>query len=148
MNKEIGNKIIQQKTKVGNIKFFCPQEKAEWRATTLLTKEPETISWINSFNKKDILWDIGANIGMYSLYAGIKGINTLSFEPSPSNYWVLCKNIEINKLDEKISAYCIAFNNKTKLDTFYMAKTGIAEALNSFGEIKGWDGKPFNVSLK
>ena len=38
------------------------------------TKEKETIEWINSFekNKNMILWDIGANIGIYSIYAALK----------------------------------------------------------------------------
>ena len=58
----------------------------------LFKKEPETISWINNFykfkiNKKIKFWDIGANIGVYSIYAGkkYKNIEIVSFEPSTSN---------------------------------------------------------------
>lgn len=102
-----------QKTDFGEIKFFCPGELTEWRARTLLTKEPETIEWINTFSQTDTFWDIGSNVGMYSLYAALKGLLVLSFEPSPSNYYLLNRNIEINKMDDKISAYCIAFNDTT-----------------------------------
>ena len=37
----------------------------------LLTKEPGTIAWIEGFTEDDVFWDVGANVGLYSLYAGI-----------------------------------------------------------------------------
>jgi len=40
-----------------------------WRFKTLFEKEPETIDWINSFRKEDVFWDIGANVGIYSIWA-------------------------------------------------------------------------------
>jgi len=140
--------ILTEETAFGKISFFCPGKIPEWRAKTLLTKEPETIEWINGFNKTDILWDIGANVGVYSLYAALRGLSVLAFEPSPSNYYLLSRNIEINKMDENISAYCIALNNVTKLDSFYMANTELGGALNSFGEARDWQGKVFEASLK
>jgi len=139
---------VSQNTAFGPIKFFCPGKLPEWRAQTLLTKEPETLEWIGTFKDADILWDIGANVGVYSLYAAIKGHTVLSFEPSPSNYYLLSRNIEINKFDNKISAYCIAFNDITKLDVFFIANTALGGALNSFGEAVDWQGKPFTASLK
>jgi len=140
--------ILINKTDFGSISFFCPGKIPERRAKTLLTKEPGTIEWINGFNEADVFWDIGANVGVYSLYAASKGLSVLAFEPSPSNYYLLSKNIEVNKMDDKISAYCIALNNNTKLDIFYMANTELGGALNSFGEANDWQGKTFTVSLK
>ena len=80
--------IVSQKTDFGTIKFFCLGKTPEWRARTLLTKEPETIEWINTFSDKDVFWDIGANVGVYTLYAALRNIAVLSFEPSPSNYYL------------------------------------------------------------
>ena len=140
--------ILTQKTNFGTISFFCPSEISEWRAKTFFTKEPETIEWIDGLNDGGVFWDIGANVGTYSLYAALRGLSILAFEPSPSNYYVLSKNIEINKMDEKISAYCVALNNVTKLDSFYMANTELGGALNSFGEARDWQGKVYKASLK
>lgn len=56
--------IVSQKTDFGAINFFCPGKHPEWRAQTLLTKEPETIERINTFSDKDVFWDIGANGGV------------------------------------------------------------------------------------
>ena len=139
--------ILIEKTNFGSISFFCPGQIPEWRAKTLLTKEPDTIEWINSFNERDVFWDIGANVGVYSLYASLRGLSVLAFEPSPGNYYLLSKNIEINKMDDKILAYCIALSDKTKLDIFYMSNTELGGALNSFGEARDYRGKKFTPSL-
>ncbi len=85
--------IFSQQTDFGIIKFFCPGKIPKWRALTLLTKEPETLEWIETFQDTEILWDIGSNVGVYSLYAAMKGHSVLAFEPSPSNYYLLSRNI-------------------------------------------------------
>ena len=88
------------------INFFCPNELTKWRVKTLYEKEPETLDWIDNFeqNKQIIFWDIGANIGLYSIYASVKfkNINVISFEPSSSNLRILSRNISINNLENKI----------------------------------------------
>ncbi len=140
--------IIVQSTDFGNISFFSPGKLPVMRAYDLLTKEPETIEWINNFNEADVFWDIGANIGVFSLYAALRRLSVIAIEPSPSNYYLLCKNIEINNMDERISALCIAFNDVNKLDFFYMANTELGSALNSFGEPIDWQGEYFRPSYK
>ena len=68
--------------------FFTPNEIIDWRVHTLLTKEPETLEWIDQFKGDEIVfWDIGANIGLYSIYAALKhkNIKIISFEPSVNN---------------------------------------------------------------
>ena len=140
--------ILTQKTNFGTISFFCPSEISEWRAKTFFTKEPETIEWIDGLNDWGVFWDIGANVGTYSLYAALRGLSILAFEPSPSNYYLLSKNIELNKVDEKISSYCIAFNHQTGLDALHMSSTGLGDALNNFGEARDWQGSIFTAVLK
>lgn len=139
---------ISQSTNLGKILFFSPGVLPVYRAQTLLTREPETIEWINTFKESDILWDIGANVGLYTLYAAKKGHAVLAFEPSPSNYYLLGRNIEINKLDNKVLAYCIALNDISKLDTFYMSNPELGGALNTFGEATDWQGKPLSFQLR
>ena len=67
------------------ISFFIPNQLTEYRVDTFFTKEPETLEWIDTFdrNKDLIFWDIGANVGLYSIYNALKNVNskTISFEP-------------------------------------------------------------------
>ena len=73
LNKSVNNfKIKNDDT---SLNFFCPNYLIKYRIDTFLTKEPETISWINSFNQEDIFYDVGSNIGLYSCYAAKKKKN-------------------------------------------------------------------------
>ena len=112
-------------------------------------KEPETIEWIDRFEENSVFWDIGANVGVYSLYVGLKkGVEVMAFEPATPNLYVLNRNIEINQLEEKILAFGIAFNDVTCLDQFYMSNTEVGSALHSFSQATDWQGKSFSPKFK
>lgn len=68
------------------------------RYQTRYTKEPETISWVDSFADTDVFIDIGANIGIYSLYCASRhaGIEICAVEPVEINYRRLKENIALN----------------------------------------------------
>ena len=137
------------KTPYGNILFYCTSWIAVARAKTLLSKEFETIKWINNFPKDSSFWDIGANIGTFSLYAGKKGISkVLSFEPLYSNYMALMKNIEINNLSHNISGYSFAFNEVSSLDYFFIRDTKTGRSGNSFGQNKDQYGNIMQTTHK
>jgi FkbM family methyltransferase len=136
-------------TKRGRIAFYCLGEVALWRARTLLTKEPETIEWIDSFRDGDVFWDIGANVGVYTLYAAITGkLDVLAFEPSASNYLLLNRNLEINRLSERVRAYCVAFAGETRIDALNMQSTQFGGAMSSFAEQRDYAGERFVPSFR
>lgn len=133
---EASDQLVETvRTARGNIAFACPSALTLWRARTLTTKEPETLEWIDSFSHGDTLWDVGANVGIYSLYAGISGTcRVLAFEPAAGNYYLLNRNIEINGLGDKVQAFCIAFNDRSVLDALNMQSTELGAALSGFSE--------------
>ena len=117
-NEFLQNDSYKKKIILGKlIKFFVPNNITNWRVDTFFTKEPETLKWIDSFDKKKkiIFWDIGANIGLYSIYNSLKNKNskTISFEPSTSNLRVLSRNISINNF-KNINIMPIPLTNKQK----------------------------------
>ena len=97
-------------------KFFSPNSIIKWRLETFFTKETETLQWIDNFSgKKEIIfWDIGANIGIYSIYAAQKhdNIKIIAFEPSTNNLRTLSRNIYLNDLTEKVIISQIALSDK------------------------------------
>ena len=121
------------------IKFFVPNRLLERRVDTYFSKEPETLEWIDSFEKKTnlIFWDIGANIGLYSIYNSLKHpkSTTIAFEPSSSNLRVLTRNISINNLEKNIKVVSIPLTNKENIFQ-EMKESQFVEggSLNSFGE--------------
>lgn len=86
-------------------------------------KEPETVSWIESFVKPgDVFYDIGANVGAYSFVAwaaGGKKSKIYAFEPGAPTFTALEKNIALNRASNSITAYQIAITEKTELFTFH-----------------------------
>ena len=120
------------------VTFFIPNQITQWRVETFFTTEPETLEWIDSFNdnKKIIFWDVGANIGLYSIYAALKypDIEIISFEPSTSNLRVLSRNISINKLEEKIKIHQLALS-KDQNQHLAIEESEFIEgyAMNTFG---------------
>jgi len=131
-------------TKRGDIDFYCLGDLALWRARTLLTKEPETIEWIEGIIDGDVFWDVGANVGLYSIYAAItRKVKVLAFEPAAGNYMLINRNIEINGLSDFVQAYCVALANKTGIDALHMQSTELGGAMSSFAEAKDHEGRPF-----
>ena len=102
------------------------------RAASFSTKEPETIDWINNMNSEsDCFFDVGANIGIFSLYAASKKIQTLAFEPQSFNYALLTKHIFLNDLTNYLTAYCVSLDNNfsfSQLNMFNASTWGTANS--------------------
>jgi FkbM family methyltransferase len=135
------------------IKFFCPNQLIKFRIDSYFTKEPETLEWIDSFKKKEnlIFWDIGANIGLYSIYNSLKNpkSTTIAFEPSSSNLRVLTRNISINNLEKKIKVVPLPLTNKENIfQEMYESYFVEGGALNTFGEKIDFEGNEFKPEMK
>ncbi len=130
----------------GPLRLQCPSRLARWRAETFFDKEPETLEWIDAFADGDVFWDIGANIGLYSLYAaaGKRVSRVLAFEPSPWNTALLAEHIRINDLADTIAAYPLALSDATCPGTLFMRHTTPASAGSSFAEPVGEFGEQFS----
>ena len=131
------------------IYFFVPNALVNTRVNNIFTDEPETINWINNFDKNDKInfWDIGANIGLYSIYASQKfnNIEITSFEPIPGNLKILSRNISINNLQNKIKISQFPLSDKEN-QYLKMVESDFlyGSALNVFGEETDYEGKRIN----
>ena len=101
-------------------KVLVESEMEKYRADTFWTKEPETVEWIRSFKNGDIFWDIGANIGIYSLFAAkmLPASVIWSFEPQFINFIRLVQNVGLNSIPN-IVPLNIAFGRVSRITQFY-----------------------------
>jgi FkbM family methyltransferase len=123
--------------------FHIPNWLAFYRAKTLLTKEPETIAWLNKIKTNSVIYDIGANVGVYSIYAAaMRDCRVMSFEPSFLNLELLFRNIQTNNLQDKITIVPLSLSNKSQIEDFYMQEGDNiwGGAHNSSGSNKSQDG--------
>jgi FkbM family methyltransferase len=82
-------------------------------------KEPETVAWIESESAQGgTLYDIGANVGAYSLIGAVCGFDVVAFEPAPQNYAALHENVSLNGLDTKITSLPIILGERNYIHTF------------------------------
>lgn len=65
----------------GDLAFCSPTARALLDPLNFPGDEPETVAWIDDFIADgEVMWDIGANIGLYALYAALgPGIRVLAF---------------------------------------------------------------------
>ena len=48
--------------------IYCtPTLTTKWRADGAYYNEPRTLDWIAGFAAEDVLFDVGANVGMYTM---------------------------------------------------------------------------------
>ena len=140
----IWDKKTTCETSEGPLYFHSLNSLCHFRATTIFTKEPETISWIESMESNSIFFDVGANIGLYSVYAAHRNVQTFAFEPSPFNIEVLFRNITSNQLNQFCTVLPISLSSETKVDKFFMSRSDMkwGGAHNSVMYDIGYDGNP------
>ncbi|MEQ8665485.1 MAG: FkbM family methyltransferase [Rhodospirillales bacterium] len=146
---------IQPTATIDGVQFFVPNQLCLHRVNTLFSKEADTMEWISGFSDRDLLIDIGANVGMYSIWAAAKqGARVLAFEPESQNFAVLNRNIFINGLQDKISAYCVAIGGPTEAGTDYtvdvlnLSSFQIGTSCHSFSEEVDYKLDPATPSFK
>ena len=104
----------------------------KYRNDTFFNKEPETLEWIDKFAKNSVFWDVGANVGLYSIYAAkIKNCNVTAIEPSVFNLELLAKNIYLNSLNNKINILPLGLSEKTSVTNFHNTSILNGAALSS-----------------
>jgi FkbM family methyltransferase len=128
--------IAETKIGAGVIRFYAPAPLLRLRAAGLTTKEPDTIAWLDGLGRDDVLWDIGANVGVFALYAAVaRGARVVAFEPSAPNFFVLTRNVQLNSLLDRITPYCLAIAERTELATINLDSVDLGAAMSQFGGV-------------
>ncbi len=89
------------------------RESIERKTFFLKSYEKDRMSFLlNNSKKSNILIDIGAHIGFYSILTSEYFKQVYSFEPNFRNYQKLLKNIKQNKLERKIRTFNYGLGEK------------------------------------
>jgi len=103
-------------TPKGTLSFVLLGKTSAGRAMTVLTKQPATIAWVDSFEPGSVFWDIGASVGVFSLYAALAtDTRVVAFEPAAVNYYLLAANCETNKLQDRIDCLLVGVGRQRSI---------------------------------
>lgn len=123
--------------------FHTPNRAVLWRIQTLFTKEPSTIAWLDRIEPGSTLLDVGANIGLYSIFAAkVRNCRVIALEPESQNYALLNSNIHANKSSEQVTAYCVGLSDRYGPDKLYLSNFSLGSSCHSLGEEVGFDLAP------
>lgn len=117
-----------------------------FRPSTMFNKEPGTIQWIKKeFKDSEVFYDIGANIGIYSLLAAKLNPNlkVYSFEPHAINFSTLLKNILLNNFLKQITPLSCALSDRQDAIEFNYYKMDSGTTASQLGS-DGYDDFKFN----
>jgi FkbM family methyltransferase len=85
--------------------------------------EPETSKTLRFFFERATTFvDVGANYGFYSLLGALwnPNLRVVAFEPVPDIYSALTRNIALNGLEGRVTAYQIALADRSGRASFYL----------------------------
>lgn len=123
-----GINFAPQNTSIGNMPLQLIPHVGEFDFDSLIYREmphePELYEFVKKIiNKFDLVLDIGANVGIFSVYAAKANTTAriYSFEPSGEAFARLNQNVRANKL-ENVTTYNVAVADKTGFLTFYEPK--------------------------
>lgn len=118
-----------------DVMYATPNLLTKARVDSLFKKEPDTIEWISGFQSDEVFVDIGANVGMYTIWAAkTRGVRTFAFEPESQNYALLCRNIVMNGLGDRVVAYCLALSDSAGYSMLHLSDFHLGGSCHSFGE--------------
>ena len=134
-----------------SLNFVTPTALTKYRAVTFASKEPETLLWIEEFPEGSVLMDVGANVGIFSIYAALaRNCKVYAIEPSLLNLDILLRNIVNNRVSKLVTVIPLALSDADAVQTMFMSQQGFTwgGAHNSMGKNIGQDGQPLNAPIE
>ncbi|MBI1286910.1 MAG: FkbM family methyltransferase [Flavobacteriales bacterium] len=90
-------KTVETKVRSTPMKLMAHTRSLE--LCSRMNYETENLDFIDKMKEGDVMYDLGACEGRFSVYAALHGIRCVSFEPEQENFKVLTSNIELNGID-------------------------------------------------
>ncbi|MDO8307685.1 MAG: FkbM family methyltransferase [Actinomycetota bacterium] len=129
--------------------FFVPNEVCRYRAETFSTKEPETLEWIDRYGGTGAFFDIGANVGLYSVYyAKTQPGPVYAFEPSVLNLGLLAQNASASGVADRVVLVPTPLTSTNQVADFHLTMLDEGGAMSTFGAEPGHDGGEVRSSME
>jgi len=136
----------------GDLFIYADSDFERTTRTVPCAKEPDTIKWIETLMKPgDIVFDIGANVGNYSLIIGKhlkKDTQVFAFEPAWFNFMQLNRNVTLNSLEKCIFPICAALSAQTGITWLNYSTLEYGSSMHSVGQAIKLRNQAFEPALR
>lgn len=134
---------VRRALRRGLVTIDYPRAQIRMRATTRsiarlrlrpLTKEPWTVDWIEQHLRPgDVLYDVGANVGSYTLVAAkaCPEARVVAIEPGFANFAALCENLVLNGVEEQVVPLPLVVGEAPRLGTLGYSELAAGAALHT-----------------
>jgi FkbM family methyltransferase len=147
-------RVVPVDTLNGQVSFLCYSKREVRRTKRFFSKEPGTIEWlVQTLRPDDIFFDIGANIGAYSIFAAREITSpggVYAFEPHLANAASLLQNVSLNGLAQKIQVISIPLTDRDGFGPFHYHSLDHSRSHSQFGPpvLDGQTFRPVATELK
>ena len=139
----IGAEAKERAEAVGLLDFPEPirmtaNTPTELRRLHACRKEPETLAWLQrEMGPGDVLYDVGANVGAYSLVADrcARGQGRVyAFEPSATTFALLTRNVFLNGAEERVTPLFVALADSNALGHMELRSLAAGDASHGMAD--------------
>ena len=103
-----------------------------WRAIETPSLDLDTNTWIKTFDKNDIFYDVGANIGLYSIMAAkFTKATVFSVEIDLMNARMLYENIYMNNCQNKVTVLPFGLDSQSHQEKLFLKTMSYGDALHN-----------------
>lgn len=119
-----------------------------WRATKTPSLSPSTNRWIATFSKSDVFYDVGANIGLFSLMAAkFVGVKVVAIEIDLMNTRMLYENVIRNNCQENVLILPIGLDSSTHQEKLFLKSLSYGDALHNLRNVNPMIRIPNAISI-
>jgi FkbM family methyltransferase len=122
-------------TSANTVTYTVNSQSASFYRTEHLPEElperPVVSDLVKNLHPDDVVFDLGANHGIYTCLAGktLESGQVVSFEPNPQTFTELRENVSLNQLADTITLYQAAVADKSGQATFFIDSESTGSSL-------------------
>ena len=119
-----------------------------WRALDTPSLALDTNNWIKTFDQNDVFYDVGANIGLYSIMAAkFLNANVYAVEIDLMNTRMLYENIYMNNCHDKVTILPFGLDSSSHQEKLFLKTMSYGDALHNLRQSSSFLNKPSEIQV-
>lgn len=121
-------------TLYGQHRFRC-SNPIEVTRTVHFGGEPAPLgAFLFLLQDDDVVWDIGASVGLFTVHSAARVRRVVAFEPDPATHRRLVENVQLNGLSDQVETHQLALGDRPGQLTLYTdGLSGMAPSVANLG---------------